>query len=66
MTIHILKVSDKWQARADKAPLPVAIGVNKSDVVNRTLGFLRKIAIKGTIFIHGLDGRILEKREVAD
>jgi len=62
--IHIIKSAQGWAAKSSDATIETLVGENKNMVVRRAEELARQIFGHAILFIHGLDGRILEKRAI--
>ena len=62
--IHILKTVKGWTAKCNSASADLISGANKNLVVKEAVGLAKRFYGKAVLFIHGLDGRILEQRDI--
>lgn len=62
--IHILKTVKGWTAKCSSAPADLIAGEDKNDVVKGAVSLAKRLYGKAVLFIHGLDGRILEQRDI--
>jgi len=63
-SIHITKTPQGWAARCSSKCAILLASENKNATVLGAIKAAKKLYGKAIVFIHGIDGRILEERNI--